>query len=255
MQHPGTGDADFQHQSFLELRPIAVCLQILGVCVWLASLLFSHPYRHIDIDNVLMVCPIMLAGILLSWQANRYHALLLGMLLFLAGLSLGFRLNMLFITDPGPWAVSIAVCIILTMAPVFHSTHAFLLTSICIWGILLHGTLSDQHLWSQSSWVSLLVGVSMITGLMLNILFRRLRLHGYVLRRKLEILAFQDALTGIDNRRCLLEKLQAWYPLQQGYFMMVDIDDFKSINDDYGHEAGDQVLKEVAAQLNNHPGI
>jgi PleD family two-component response regulator len=47
---------------------------------------------------------------------------------------------------------------------------------------------------------------------MLNILFRRLRLRGYVLRCKLEVLAFQDALTGIDNRRSLLEKLQAWYP-------------------------------------------
>jgi diguanylate cyclase (GGDEF)-like protein len=37
--------------------------------------------------------------------------------------------------------------------------------------------------------------------------------------------------------------------------MMVDIDDFKSINDDYGHEAGDQVLREVALQLNGHPDI
>jgi hypothetical protein len=70
----------------------------------------------------------MLGGILLSWQASHHRTLLLGMLLNLAGLSLGFRLNFLFINEPGPWVTSIAVCIILTMAPVFHSTHAFLLT-------------------------------------------------------------------------------------------------------------------------------
>ena len=255
MRHLNAGDADFQHQSFLELRPIALCLQILGVCVWLASVMFIHPYRQIEGNHVLIVCLVMLAGIMMTWQANHYRTLLLGMLLYLGGLSLGFRLNMLFISDPGPWATSIAVCIILTMAPVFHSTHAFLLTSICIWLVLLEGTLRDPHLWSQDSWVVLLTVVSVITGLMLNILFRQLRLRGYILRRNLETLAFQDALTGIDNRRCLLEKLQAWYPLQQGYFMMVDIDDFKSINDDYGHEAGDQVLKEVARQLNGHPEI
>lgn len=255
MQHSCAGDADFQHQSFLELRPIAVSLQILGVCAWLASLLLSHPYRQIESSNILLAIPAMLGGILLSWQASHHRTLLLGMLLNLLGLSLGFRLNMLLIAEPGPWATSIAVCIILTMAPVFHSTHAFLLASIGIWAMLLQGTLADQHLWAQDSWLALLITISMATGLLLNILFRRLRLRGYVLRRKLEVLAFQDALTGIDNRRCLLEKLQAWYPLQQGYFMMVDIDDFKSINDDYGHEAGDQVLKEVAVQLNSHPDI
>ncbi|WP_159880643.1 GGDEF domain-containing protein [Aquitalea denitrificans] len=255
MQHPCAGDTDFQHQSFLELRPIAVSLQILGVCAWLASLLLSHPYRQIESGSTLLATPAMLGGILLSWQASHHRTLLLGMLLNLGGLSLAFRLNFLFISEPGPWATSVAVCIILTMAPVFHSTRAFLLASIGIWAMLLQGTLADQHLWGQSSWMALLIAVSMATGLMLNILFRRLRLRGYVLRRKLEVLAFQDALTGIDNRRSLLEKLQAWYPLQQGYFMMVDIDDFKSINDDYGHEAGDQVLREVAMQLNGHPDI
>ncbi|BBF87439.1 diguanylate cyclase [Aquitalea magnusonii] len=255
MQYHCASDADFQHQSFLELRPIAVSLQILGFCAWLASLLLSHPSRQVESANILLVIVAMLGGSLLSWQASHPRTLLLGMLLHLAGLGLGFRLNMLLTTEPGPWATSVAVCIILTMAPVFHSTHAFLLASTGIWVIMLQGTLADQHLWAQDSWVALLITNSMATGLMLNILFRRLRLRGYLLRSKLEVLAFQDALTGIDNRRSLLEKLQAWYPLQQGYFMMVDIDDFKSINDDFGHEAGDQVLREVAMQLNTHPDI
>lgn len=255
MPHDQADGADFLHQSFLELRPIAVYLQILGVFAWLVSLLFSHRYRQVDSLNSMLVLLIMLAGILLSWQASHHRTLLLGMLLNLAGLTLGFRLNMLIVADPAPWAISIAVCITLTMAPVFHRTPAFLLASAGIWLVLLHGTQGDLRLWAQDSWLALLVFICTTSGLMLNILFRRLRLRDFTLRRELEALAFQDALTGIDNRRSLLEKLQAWYPAQMGHFLMVDIDDFKSVNDDFGHDVGDQVLQEVAAVLSRHPEV
>ncbi|NWK77864.1 diguanylate cyclase [Aquitalea sp. LB_tupeE] len=248
-------DADFQHQSFLELRPIAVYLQILGILAWLASLLFSHRYRQIDNLNAVLVCLIMLIGVLLSHHASHHRTLLLGMLLYLGGLALGFRLNMLIVTDPSPWAISIAVCISLTMAPVFHHTPAFLLASTGIWAVLLQGTQGDPRLWAQDSWVILLIVTSTTSGLMLNILFRRLRLRDFTVRCELEALAFQDVLTGIDNRRSLLEKMQAWYPAQLGYFLMVDIDDFKSVNDDFGHDAGDKVLQDIAALLSRHPEV
>lgn len=255
MKYLYAGDADFQHQSFLELRPIAVWTQLLGELSWLASLLLSHPHQQVDAANTVLVCLIMLAGTLLSLNAGHRHTLLLGMLLNLCGLALGFRLNMLFVADTSLWATAIAVCISLTMAPVFQSSYCFVLASCCVWGILLQGTLQDRRLWQQDSLMALLTMVTLASGLMLNILFRRLRLRGYYLRRDLEALAFQDALTGIDNRRSLLEKLQAWYPAQHGHFLMVDIDDFKSVNDDFGHEAGDQVLQQVARQLSGHPDV
>ena len=255
MPHDQADGADFLHQSFLELRPIAVYLQMLGVFAWLASLLFSHRYRQVDSLNSVLVLLIMLAGILFSSLASHHRTLLLGMLLNLAGLTLGFRLNIMTVADPAPWAISIAVCITLTMAPVFHRTPAFLLASSGIWLLLLQSTQGDQRLWAQDSWLVLLVFICTTSGLMLNILFRRLRLRDFTLRRELETLAFQDALTGIDNRRSLLEKLQAWYPAQMGHFLMVDIDDFKSVNDDFGHDVGDQVLQEVATVLSRHPEV
>ncbi len=66
--------------------------------------------------------------------------------------------------------------------------------------------------------------------------------------------AFVDSLTGIPNRRKLDERLSQLlaecdrfgYPVS---LVMVDIDHFKSVNDRFGHNAGDQVLRQVAQTL------
>lgn len=63
-----------------------------------------------------------------------------------------------------------------------------------------------------------------------------------------------DALTGLPNRRALDERLEAEiqraarfnHPLTIG---LLDIDDFKSVNDTWGHQAGDAVLKAVAIRM------
>lgn len=71
------------------------------------------------------------------------------------------------------------------------------------------------------------------------------------LNKVLQRASLTDALTGISNRRAMLERLQAESnrSARSGKtfsLMMIDLDHFKRINDEYGHEAGDQVLKEVA---------
>jgi diguanylate cyclase (GGDEF)-like protein len=60
-------------------------------------------------------------------------------------------------------------------------------------------------------------------------------------------MAFYDELTGLPGRRALNERLES---LDGGFTMaMVDIDHFKTFNDTWGHDVGDQVLKLVAARL------
>jgi two-component system, cell cycle response regulator len=67
-------------------------------------------------------------------------------------------------------------------------------------------------------------------------------------------MAFYDPLTGLNNRRFLERRLPAMIETarQRGTpltIMILDIDHFKRINDAYGHEAGDLVLRGFAAEL------
>ena len=74
------------------------------------------------------------------------------------------------------------------------------------------------------------------------------------LNRRLARQAIRDPLTGLYNRRFMEESIarelaraaRSGYPVS---LVMCDIDHFKSINDDYGHQAGDRVLRAVSKLL------
>jgi diguanylate cyclase (GGDEF)-like protein len=73
----------------------------------------------------------------------------------------------------------------------------------------------------------------------------------------MERLASIDGMTGLNNRRHFLELAGAEWSRFRRYgrplaVLMLDIDLFKSVNDTYGHDAGDEVIKSVAAVLQKH---
>ena len=69
--------------------------------------------------------------------------------------------------------------------------------------------------------------------------------------QELQELSYQDSLTGLYNRRGLERRLEQYLQgdVQDAYATLIDVDDFKHINDHYGHHVGDQVLQEVAQAL------
>ena len=84
-------------------------------------------------------------------------------------------------------------------------------------------------------------------------------LPNFSLKRRIEFLQKQsllDPLTNVDNRRAVEMKLRSRidslnrYGMQFG-IMFIDIDHFKDINDGYGHDIGDRILKMIARTLAN----
>ena len=72
---------------------------------------------------------------------------------------------------------------------------------------------------------------------------------------KLEFFAYHDSLTGLPNRRMLKEAMFRKIEQNEEFAVMIlDIDDFKVINDEWGHEVGDQVIQEFAQRLTRNIG-
>ncbi|NHC42769.1 GGDEF domain-containing protein [Bacillus sp. MM2020_1] len=105
--------------------------------------------------------------------------------------------------------------------------------------------------------LSLHVGVAIVTffcaigvGLLSEKLTEK-QMQLQSLNRKLKEIAMYDSLTGLPNRHFFMEKLsEALQDKESVSLMFIDLDGFKRVNDTFGHEAGDHLLKEVAAQLN-----
>ena len=77
-----------------------------------------------------------------------------------------------------------------------------------------------------------------------------LRLHSEALRDS----ALHDSLTGLDNRRSLMERLreETERAIRKGTpygLAILDVDRFKSINDQFGHEAGDKALCAISEAI------
>lgn len=85
------------------------------------------------------------------------------------------------------------------------------------------------------------------------IVFHDARQSGHV-TKKMSHLAQHDSLTGLPNRVLLLERLthaigMAKRHRKKAALLFVDLDKFKQVNDAFGHEVGDQLLRDVAADI------
>jgi diguanylate cyclase (GGDEF)-like protein len=76
-------------------------------------------------------------------------------------------------------------------------------------------------------------------------------------QKQLEQMAYMDPLTNLPNRRLLERIVNREFFLMRNYghdtvIIMLDIDDFKNINDTYGHPVGDSILMQLAEMLKNN---
>ena len=102
------------------------------------------------------------------------------------------------------------------------------------------------------SFVSAMVVAVLIT----QVLYQR-RISEFLYRQKLNELSTVDTLTGLMNRRAMTERLESerarYHRLSHSFaVVLLDLDHFKRVNDQFGHDAGDRVLREVGNRLKSN---
>ncbi|AXF16393.1 putative bifunctional diguanylate cyclase/phosphodiesterase [Paraburkholderia caledonica] len=101
-----------------------------------------------------------------------------------------------------------------------------------------------------------LVGASLCSVWIASLVMKRMRERVSRAEKDLEYLASTDPLTDLPNRRAFYDELKtrlhkASAANKRVALMMVDLDNFKTVNDTLGHGAGDELLKQVAEALRN----
>ncbi|WP_310233942.1 GGDEF domain-containing protein [Luteimonas terrae] len=143
----------------------------------------------------------------------------------------------------GPAASGWVYVVLMTnyyLAPLRVATWSGAALLLCASATLLWRDVGPYHVSTLVTW-SLVYAFSMVFA-------RRLRTHS----DSLELLASVDPLTRIPNRGMLEADLQQAIATGQSGrigLLVLDIDRFKTVNDTYGHAAGDTVLMDLAALL------
>ncbi len=119
---------------------------------------------------------------------------------------------------------------------------------------------ADEYQMMYSAWGTVLFG-DIFMMVMLVIILSNMKQHILELlhnleqeQQKISKIADHDELTGLPVSRILINKLNDFLASQHREkrhlaVLFMDLDGFKSVNDNYGHDAGDKVLKEIATRL------
>lgn len=105
--------------------------------------------------------------------------------------------------------------------------------------------------------IALLISIGILTTTLVFLLFRGLRSQADLLiesEERANKIAFTDALTSLPNRIAFNQALHTFFstpsiPILDTIVMSVDLDHFKAVNDTGGHQAGDQLIREVGQRL------
>jgi len=125
-------------------------------------------------------------------------------------------------------------------------------------GLLIYMNVTDSLIFNQLVFKALIVTVIALVISNSNYVVRKKlsdsQSNLLSLNKKLQDQALRDSLTKLYNNGYLFDFLDKAssnqiYCGRNFSFLMIDIDDFKNINDEYGHLFGDQVIKNVAKKL------
>lgn len=247
------------NRSILNLVRIALLTGVFLYAIFgvLDSVMVGETRTKIWIIRYLIVCPSILISIILTFSRHfvKYLQILLSIIVLIAGLGIVAMLAM--IKPPALYLYSQGVLLVLMFNYTFvrlrfwYATINFLII-ICAFEItsLLINPL-PPHIFINNNFF--LISANAI-GMIVAYILENYARSNYLQNLKLSRLAGEDPLTGLLNRRAFLDRFSEELLRVKRYnreivFAMIDLDNLKGINDQYGHPVGDEVIVSFAKVL------
>ena len=212
-------------------------LMVIGACLFLVGVrhLLNHPPALMQLAPVIVLSMVASVVFAVLWPSLVGRVLSQGVCLMVITV---MNVSLLRKLDHG----------------YYHFPTRFLLTTNALLMLFIVGRVATVLIYDgpvsmvSISPVNVLVyGLSgmVILAYLIGVLLLCFAEKQTLLRR----LAAEDSLTGVLNRLGLRDALEVWPTNQPGVANVFDIDHFKRVNDGYGHEAGDMLLRTFAQAL------
>ena len=232
---------------------------------WMNENLF---YSHLITSVIIFIVFLLFAWISWKYKNNTWIKKYFPYIaIFYFGSTLiygGFNVGIISPATIGGYISLISVGVVLFDRKIIYSTAipvtVFMLGSIILTSLqqipyaplfsqaLNSSTLSENPFWVYSMLV-LYFPILIFSVILFEVLLTQWRHREAQIQR----MSLLDPLTNLYNRRSLAQSLnQMQFEAQSYALILLDLDHFKNINDNYGHDAGDTVLKRVAKILQVH---
>ena len=166
-----------------------------------------------------------------------------------------FFLFAAFISLNNPTVPATTFIVFLLITPMFMIDKPFFMAIelsvvAALYLIYMHG-IKPAEIWR----IDLLNVITFtILGIFLNVIANAIRIKEFVLTRTIKLQKDTDELTGLKNKGALTRAINKFLADETkccAIMFMLDIDRFKMINDTYGHDIGDEVIRQLGAFLGN----